>query len=125
MAELSLKKSAVLVVMAAAVALAIPTEDKKAATDVSQSGVTLPFSTSGDNYRTFINVPTCRPGLCPFIKKLVPDHHPHPDSPHNPAPSVCGNMCSADVTCPIGQRCCPTHCGYVCHPIVVVAPPNA
>ncbi|XP_049858346.1 uncharacterized protein LOC126348855 [Schistocerca gregaria] len=139
MAQVSLRKCALLMTLAATVALAIPTEEKKAAVEAAKAepeaaadrplvGVPLAYDVSGDHSRSFLNPPPCHEGLCPFIKKVIPDayykdHDGHDDEHDHPAPSLCGNMCDNDLVCPIGQRCCATNCGYVCHPVVAVAPP--
>ncbi|XP_052128059.1 uncharacterized protein LOC113208490 [Frankliniella occidentalis] len=76
--------------------------------------------------RTINREPECRPGLCPHIRRLVPDLSQAP--PHHIAglargqfvgePSLCGNLCIHDKVCASHQKCCPTSCGYACQDTV-------
>lgn len=68
-----------------------------------------------------------RPGLCPHIRRLVPDlsqappHHIHHGLARNEfvgEPSLCGNLCVNDKACASHQKCCPTTCGYACQDTV-------
>ncbi|XP_054263779.1 porwaprin-c-like [Macrosteles quadrilineatus] len=64
-----------------------------------------------------------RIGLCPYIKRVVPDIHEahrHLGNSGEP-PSLCGNLCTSDHECPDDQKCCPTHCGYTCYDPVFIA----
>ncbi|KAJ1523404.1 hypothetical protein ONE63_001268 [Megalurothrips usitatus] len=104
----------VLLVLAAVatVALALPAESSPAA--------------AGNPLRTINREPECRPGLCPHIRRLVPDLSQAP--PHHlqglarnefvGEPSLCGNLCVHDRTCASHQKCCPTTCGYACQDTV-------
>ncbi|XP_022185891.1 nigwaprin-b-like [Nilaparvata lugens] len=68
-----------------------------------------------------------RTGLCPYVKRLVPDLKSHPVMEHyqphihgEEPPSLCGNLCTHDRQCPSDLKCCPTNCGYACFPPVHV-----
>ncbi|XP_034232635.1 WAP four-disulfide core domain protein 18-like [Thrips palmi] len=100
-----------------------------AALAVVALAVPFPESSPAENpLRTINRDEECRPGLCPHIRRLVPDLSQAP--PHHiqglarnqfvGEPSLCGNLCVHDKACASHQKCCPTTCGYACQDTVFI-----
>lgn len=61
-----------------------------------------------------------RKGLCPYVRRLIPHLYGGVYGRSHEPPSLCGNLCASDHSCPGLQKCCPTNCGYACFDPVFV-----